>query len=152
MKKIAALFSLIILWAGSNPLSAQVKGKDTALETLGMLSGMALYNTYMTIGGIADAETEEIYSKDEVIGFMDEQVSMIEGLETQFSDLLASGFVTDPSDIEFIKEIKVCLGYLKEEAKGLQDNMRTGDIDRYSENREKAWDKIAELLGIEGDE
>jgi hypothetical protein len=133
------------------PHRMSAQGKDVALETIGAITAIAVYNTYIAIGAVADGYADEGYKPDYVNTLMEEQVSAMEGLTTQLHDLQTSGFITDPEDDAYIEEFVTVVGYLREEAEGLKKIVEGGGNDLYEESREKAWAKISELLDL-GDE
>lgn len=153
MRQIITIAALLMFAPFPN-INAQstCKGKDVALETLGATSGLMLYNTYITIGAMADGHSNDVYDTDFVVSMMDEQMASLNSLDTSYSELLASGFLTDPSDVEYVKDMRVAIGYLHNEAYYLKAYVRSNsesDLDNYKSYRNKAWSKIAELLGIE---
>ena len=150
MKKLFLFIALALLLSNFTPAGASNdKGKDKALETIGTISGIALYNTYIAIGGVADAYAKEVYESDYIVQLMDEQVASLNGLQDKYNELLKSGFLTDKSDIDYIKEIIKAFGYLSDEAEGLSEMAKKGDNTLFSKSRTKAWDKISDLLGFE---
>lgn len=148
MKKIILI---ALLTAGSfgnafSQCSAEVR------EAFGGTSSIALYNTYITIGAIADGFVADTYDSDRVQSLMSEQLSMIDVvigfLNKAVSD--QSGSLTD-DDKDYLREMITCLGYLKAEAQGLHDVAQTGSDDannRYNTNRDLAWASIELILGL----
>ena len=151
MKKII-LF--LLLTAGSighsfGQCSSEVR------EAFGGTASIALYNTYITIGAVADGYVAESYDSERVQTLMDEQVSMINVL----IDFLNKA-IDDPSesltsdDKDYLREMITCLNYLKAEAQGLHDIALYGSDDasnRYNTNRDLAWTSIELLLGLGDD-
>ena len=151
MKKLIGilLFSLL-------GMAARAQCNTKVMESFGGTASVALYNTYLTIGAIADGYVNETYDADRVSDLMAEQVSMITTLITQMKDAMAvekSGLSKD--DREYMADMVVCLDYLKNEAQGLQDYAKDGldaSQQKYNTNRDLAWAKIEDLLGIGGEE
>lgn len=151
MKKIT-LIALLVAGSFSNAFgqcSSEVR------EAFGGTSSLALYNTYITIGAVADGFVSDSYDSERVQSLMDEQTAMmgvlIDLLDKAAKD--ASESLTAEDKI-YLDEMIKCLGYLKEEAQGLHDIAVDGSDDanyRYTTNRDLAWEYIEELLGLNED-
>lgn len=148
MKKII----LILLLAAGSAGSSYGQCSEEVREAFGGTSSLALYNTYITIGAIADGFVSDSYDSERVQSLMDEQTAMIDVLK----DLLDKAVKDDsesltPDDKMYLREMITCLDYLKKEAQGLHDIAVDGSDDankRYNTNRDLAWDLIEELLGL----
>lgn len=131
------------------PCSAQ---KGTMLETFGATTSMFLYNTYTTIGSIGDQFECDCIDDTTAIAMMDEQVSALNDLATQFDTLLASGYIDDPLDFDFLSDCIATMRLLSDEAYYLAQYMRSFSdyyVDMFHEKRNAAWSMIAELLGLD---
>ena len=121
-------------------------------EAFGGVSSITVYNTYLTIGAIADAYVNEVYTSDRVKELMGEQTAMIQAVIEMLSKCKTpknDGLNAD--DVLYIKELISCLESLKGEAQGLSDYVG-GSTDaqaRYNTYRDKAWYQIKMLLGLE---
>lgn len=127
---------------------------SAVLEGFGSISAVAIYNTYITIGSVADAYVGELYEADYVITLMDEQKSMIgvvkKSLDACISDTSDEGLSED--DKLYLEQLITCLSYLEDEAKGLSNYAMTGEqsaLDDYSTGRDNAWELISLLLGLD---
>lgn len=147
MKKIMTMSLFLLLGAISN---AQCNTK--VMESFGGTASVAMYNTYVSIGAIADGYVNESYDAERVKELMAEQVTMMTNLIAQMKDALAaekSGLSAD--DRLYMNDMILCLGYLKDEAQGLQDYATDGaetSQQKYDTNRNLAWAKIEDLLGL----
>lgn len=122
-------------------------------EAFGGVSSITVYNTYITIGAIADAYVNDVYNSDRVKELMGEQTSMLQAV----IDMLAkcrqaksNGLSSD--DVLYVQELIDCLTSLKKEAQGLSDYSETKSEEaqnRYNTNRDKAWGQISALLGLD---
>jgi len=149
MRKFCRQILFLTLFISSfTPLSF-AQGKDKALVTIGAVSGVALYNTYIAIGAVGDAYSGEVYKSDYVVELMDEQVNSLSEVQKSYNELLKSKFLEDPADIDYIKKIVKTFGYLEDEARGLKQIANGGDTDLYDKSRTKSWDSISDLLGLE---
>ncbi len=122
-------------------------------EAFGGVSSITIYNTYITIGAIADAHVNEVYDATRVKELMGEQTSMLQSVIDMLSKckvVKTDGLTAD--DVVYIKDLIACLESLKAEAQGLSDYAGSKSEDaqaRYNSNRDKAWGQIKAILGLE---
>lgn len=153
MKKIIAL---LILAAGSLALMpakthAQT-GKNEALESLGAISGMLVYNTYVGIGAIADGFSTDAYDAETVKSLMEEQQSAMTSIMESLDKLATSGFLTDPADKQYVNDAKDICNTLKTMAGHLaaySQDKSTTNSDAFQASRTSAWKQISALLDFE---
>lgn len=121
-------------------------------EAFGGVSSITVYNTYITIGAIADAYVNEVYNANRVKELMSEQTSMLQSVIDMLSKCqVAKSNGLSADDVVYIKELITCLNSLKAEAQGLSDFAISGSEEsqkRYNQNRDKAWGEISTLLGL----
>jgi hypothetical protein len=148
MKKITIfLVALCFVLAGH----AQ-KGKSEALSALGGSCGLLLYNTYIVVGMVADGYGNEVYTAAESNEILQEQLSGVETIKTQYNDLIKSGFLNDPNDVTFMKDILAAFDLVEKEARSLGRYIDSGsqeDAQSYEVERKAAWAEISQLLGME---
>ena len=148
MKKLLLLLVVVLI-----ALQGQAqKGKDEALEALGGSCGLLLYNTFIIVGITADAYSAGTYDADKANQIIGEQLGGVETVEQQYNALVASGFLTDPSDVKFIKETVKAFDLVRAEANALLAFIQSGsdeDGAEYDSYRQKAWTEISRLLGFE---
>lgn len=123
----------------------------SVLEAFGATSSLAVYNTYITIGTIADGYVGETYDAEYTIDLMDEQITMISTVVDYIDKILndsKSGVSADDKD--YLREMKACLNDLYDEAEGLKEYATDNNsgTDKYNAARDAAWAKIEELLGL----
>lgn len=145
------IFTLMLLLA-LHVSYAQTADKDAALTTVGALGAVALYNTYLSIGLMADAHVNEVYDTDYINTLIDEQIGMMQNVKENLKKLLASGFLTTEDDKAFASDMVVCAGLLQDEAHAFKKYI--GDLSEESANaydtaRLYAWDNIAKLLDLD---
>lgn len=148
MKLIAVLFLTICSFSVS-----RAQCDVNVREAFGGVSSITVYNTYITIGAIADAYVNEVYDANHVKDLMSEQTAMLQSVIEMLSkckEVKSNGLTED--DVLYVQELMDCLTSLKKEAQGLSDYAVTGSEDsqnRYNTNRDKAWQQITTLLGLE---
>lgn len=141
----------LLTFSGFSVLRAQCDAD--VREAFGGVSSLTIYNTYITIGAIADAHVSEVYDANRVKELMGEQTSMLDaviGMLEKCKVAKTDGLTAD--DVVYIKDLITCLEYLKSEAQGLSDYAISKSEEaqtRYNTNRDKAWEKIKSLLGLE---
>jgi len=125
---------------------------DKVMESYGGTCSIALYNSYIAIGVIADGYFDEVYDDERIVGLMDEQLTMYDVIVEQLKAVR-----NDPSsklsegDKTYIDNVIKCWGHLKNEAQGLKNVATETNMeeDLYNTGRDAAWLIIAELMGFE---
>jgi hypothetical protein len=131
---------------------AQTDRENVVLEALGGFSALALYNTYIVIGAVADGYAYEVYDKEMATNLVAEQIPSVQLLIDHCDKLLAGTNLQNAPDKEYVSGIRTALYLLKDEAAALKSYIETGKEDdqkAYSDKRNSAWNKISALLGIE---
>ncbi|WP_430405759.1 hypothetical protein [Fluviicola sp.] len=111
-------------------------------EAFGGVCSITIYNTYITIGAIADAHVHDVYDANRVKELMGEQTSMLQtviGLLEKCKEVKSNGL--EAEDVQFVKDLTACLESLKAEAQGLSDYAISKSEEaqtRYNTNRDKA--------------
>lgn len=131
---------------------AQTDRENVVLEALGGFSALALYNTYIVVGAVADGYAYEVYDKEMATNLVTEQIPSIQLLIDHCDKLLTGTNLQNASDKEYVSGIRTALYLLKDEATALKSYIETGNEDdqkTYGDKRSTAWNKISVLLGIE---
>ena len=151
-KELMKLIAVILLTFSGFSIARAQCDVDVR-EAFGGVSSIMVYNTYITIGAIADGHVNEVYNADRVKELMNEQTAMLQsvmGMLEKCKVPKSNGLNED--DVEYIKDLIGCLESLKAEAQGLSDYATSGSEDaqnRYNTNRDKAWERIKALMSIE---
>lgn len=150
MKKTCIVFLLILLsFTGFSQTAQQRENK--LLGAIGLLTKNYLYNTYLTIGAVADGSVKDVYGDSLVVDLMNEQISIINSTKESFNGLITSKSLIDKNDEEFIKSLLPLLDGLAAQAKALIGVVKTGDSNystTYSTKRKENWKRICEALDI----
>ncbi len=126
--------------------------KTVVLETLGVLSAVTVYNTYLAIGAVADGYGTT-YEAEYAISLMNEQSSFLSKTQEQLDALVATKFL-DENDKDFVKRTSECVNYLRNQAEAMAKYAKTeaqADLDSYNFYRDRAWKLIEDLLGLKED-
>lgn len=151
MKKILFLL-LMVVSMQVQALAQSNSGKTEALEALGGTGGLLLYDTYLVIGEAADAYSLETYTGEEVIKIVNEQLGGAAAVQEQYRALLATKFLTDPSDRGFLEDLTDAFDLVVAEGKALLQYVESGNNDDaldYDAKRKDAWKEIARLLDFD---
>jgi len=135
----------------SNPKTTQNTPEDDVLETLGLMGGVSLYNTYVLIGAVSDGFANEGYSDELATTLLNKQIGLIDAQIAQYKTV-GKSFVKKASDKEAITTINEIFVGLKAQAQYAIDYIATPSNDAaeiYDEQREANWAKISEFLGME---
>lgn len=144
------IITIVLAWGLIPTGNAQCS--QHVLQAFGGTSSIALYNTYLAIGAIADGFVAEAYEGSYVVSLMNEQSSMLEVVKAQLQGALddkKSGMSED--DNAYLRQMITTLDHLRLEAEGLSKYAVDGSQEadkQYNDNRTKAWDLISEMLGL----
>lgn len=134
--------------AGQSALT--VEAVPTLTETVGLLSGLQLYQTYLNIGLLADARAEGLYEASELAQLLGSVVVPLDTVEKQLAKVAAlKGLSKD--DATAITRMQKIAAQLKQQGKSLQEFWDTGVEDhgkRYEAARQAAWKELDELLEL----
>lgn len=129
---------------------ANPKKKELLLEALGSLSSIHLYQSYLNIGLIADAVESEAYTKTDAANLLQTILDLVNSVDTQLQKVAQAGLETD--DHEALNRIRDLTTLLRGQSQALLGYWATGDmdfVDRYHQARERTWDDLKEMLGME---
>ncbi len=120
-------------------------------ETVGLLAGLQLYQTYLNIGLLADARAEGLYEAGEVAQLLGSVVAPLERVEKQLDKVAALKSLTD-DDRAAVARMRKIAGLLREQGTSLQLFWDTGVADqgkKYEEARQAAWKELSDLLQLD---
>lgn len=127
--------------------------QDNLLGAMGSMSAIAVYNTYIAIGGIGDGYTYDVYTPENATSYLQEQLDLMDNLNIQLTNLINSDELSDELDRDYVKDILSLVGGLKRQASYLKDYIANGnlesDLSAYDSQRLHNWDDIERILGIE---
>jgi hypothetical protein len=119
-------------------------------ETVGLLSGLQLYQTYLNVGLLADARAEGVYEASELAQLLGSVVTPLEQVDKQLERVAAlKGLGKD--DAAAVARLRKILAHLQAQGKSLQSYWDTGVADhakKYEAARQAAWKELDDLLGL----
>jgi hypothetical protein len=154
--RIALAAALLTLTASSGfaqpaaPAKTAAEENGVLLETVGLLAGHQLYQTYLNIGLLADAAAEEVYEPEEAVQLLGSVVGPLEKIEKQLEKVAALKLTKD--DAAAVLRMKKIAGLLRSQGKSLQSYWDTGAAEhntKYEEVRQAAWKELNDLLDLE---
>jgi hypothetical protein len=119
-------------------------------ESVGLITGLQLYQTYLNIGLLADGMSEGIYEPKEVFQLLGSVVHPLDRVEKQLDKIAKLKLPKD--DIAALARMKKILGLLRQEGKELHAFWETGKPEngkKYEEIRQAAWKEIDALLELD---
>jgi hypothetical protein len=153
MKKTAVVLAALLIAATvvvAVPARAQEDHMGVLLETIGVLSAQGVSLTYGAIGPVADGYAKKIYTKELTTQLLTEYATLSGTAVKQLEKLAASGVLTG-EDVGYVNKLVATYNHLIAEANGYKNYVATGKQEHvkiYSEEREKAWAAISDLLGL----
>lgn len=151
-----ALAALLVALGALTPAPAKAQPAkaptDEAVlaETVGLLAGLQLYQTYLNIGLLADARAEGLYEASELNQLLGSVVVPLDKVEKQLEKV--AGLKLSKEDAATVTRLKKITGLLRQQGKSLQSFWDTGVADhgkRYEEARQAAWKELSEVLDLE---
>ncbi len=117
-------------------------------ETVGVLSGLYLYQTYLNINLLADAKADRRYDDEAARTVLNSVVGPLDVVDKQFSRIGALS-QTD-ADREAAGKLRKIVGLLRRQGQELSrfwDTGRPADGGRYEAARQESWRQISAVLG-----
>jgi hypothetical protein len=153
MKTIISVLTLSLLLSGN--LMAQntpAKKETKILELTGALSAGLVYNTYITIGATTDNHVKKTYADQKTLDILNEQKAILGAIKEVVDSAVESDELDDPNDVEFLKDLSRILSGLSLQASYYVTyigNKTDANIDNYEKQRQKNWDMVAQMMGLE---
>lgn len=122
---------------------------ERLLEALGGLTAAHLYQSYLTIGLLADNAESEVYTTAEAKKLLETLTSLLNTVDRQLSRIGEQDL--KPDDRKALERTLRLVAQLRTQADELNAYWTTGDKEhtlKFHKAREEAWAGIRELLGI----
>lgn len=127
-----------------------IEALPTLSETVGLLSGLQLYQTYLNVGMLADARAEGLYEASELAQLLGSVVVPLDTVDKQLAKVAALKGLSK-EDATAITRMRKITGLLKQQGKSLQAFWDTGVEDhgkKYEDSRQAAWKELDDLLEL----
>lgn len=123
---------------------------DLLLQTLAVLTVGQLYQSYLSIGLLADGKEGGAYQKTEAIQVLAEVTSTLTIVDRQLGKLLDMALEPeDRQDVRYIRQLNAQLQTQARELKAYWNNPDGEQQQKYQKAREAAWSAISRLLANE---
>jgi hypothetical protein len=130
--------------------TAPADPKTVLTETVGVLSGLNLYQSYLTIGLLADGKAERLYDEKAARSVLATVLTSLATIDQQLEK--ASAAMQTAGDQAALARVRGIVGLLQRQGKELiafWDSGRPQDGARYEATRQEAWKQIVALLGLD---
>ncbi len=152
---LLAVFATLPILTRPSTVQAQTEpAKNDAvaelMKTVGMLSGLQLYQTYLNIGFIADGKAEGVYKVEDVTQLLASVTAPLTTVDKQLEKI--AKLARTREDQEGFNKLRNIAGLLRTQGKALETFWTTGkesDGEKYETARKQAWKAINALLQLE---
>ena len=138
-------------YAQVQPVKAPVETPTTVLtETVGLLAGVQLYQTYLNIGLLADARAEGTYETQDVETLLESVYKPLAAVEKQLDKVAKLKGMTK-EDIEALGQLTKIASLLRQQGEELTAFWNSGEEvkgKKYEATRKKSWTEIEALLDL----
>ena len=121
----------------------------TLTETVGLLAGLQLYQTYLNIGLLADARAEGLYEASELAQLLGSVTTPLEKVDKQLEKVAALKLPKE--DAAAVARMRKIAGLLRQQGTALQTFWDRGGEEqgkKYEAARQAAWKDIEALLEL----
>jgi len=120
------------------------------MELVGLLASTHLYQTYLNIGFIADARSDETLTTAEAEEVLQSVIIPLEKIDTKL-DKLAKRLKKkdDLAALDDLRKISALLRREASELKAFWATEKAADGDKYEATRKDAWKRLSKLLMLE---
>ncbi len=120
-------------------------------ETIGLLGGLQLYQTYLNIGLLADVRAEGLYEAGELAQLLGSVVTPLDHVDKQLEKVAAlKGLSKD--DVAALARMRKIVALLRTQGKSLQALWENGGEEnskKYETARQAAWKELDDLLELD---
>ncbi|MFL5340555.1 MAG: hypothetical protein ACJ8F7_10435 [Gemmataceae bacterium] len=120
------------------------------METVGLLSGLYLYQSYLNIGLLADGKAEKIYDEKAARSVLGSVLTPLAAVEEKLAQLTKLARTqADRDAVENLRAVVVLLRQQGKELTAFWDSARPEDGAKYEATRKEAWKQISAMLGLD---
>ena len=119
-------------------------------ETVGLLSGLYLYQTYLNIGLLADGKAERLYDEKAARQVLASVVTPLDAVDRQLAQIGA--MAETQADRDAAGRLRHMVGMLRRQGQQLVtfwDNRTAADGARYEATRQEVWNQLYTLLKLD---
>lgn len=146
---MAAVVAPLTVGHGEPPADKTADPQATLNETVGLLSGLYVYQSYLNIGLLADGKAANTYDERAARQVLASVVTPFDSVDKQLEKIGNTARTT--GDREAAGRVRAAVALLKRlgaELTAFWDSQRPEDGARYEATRQEAWKQISALLGL----
>ena len=129
------------------PVAAPVEAE--LLETIGLLAGTQLYQTYLNIGFLADARVEGTYDDESCGKLLASVLVPLDKVDKRLESLVkTTGKKPDQAALIRLRKVAKLLQLQGKHLQTLWAGGKTTDREKYEAARKSAWKELSDLLQI----
>ena len=120
------------------------------METIGLLTSVQLYQTYLNIGLLADGRTEGLYADNDIKQLLASVLTPLDRVDKQLEKV--AKLATTKDDKESLEKLRAIGGLLRQQGKDLETFWASGkeaDGAKFEASRKKTWKELNALLEVE---
>ena len=124
--------------------------RATLTETVGLLSGLYVYQTYLNIGLLADGKTERLYDEKAARAVLATVLKPLDTVDQQLGKV--AQLAETPGNRQTVERLRFIVALLKRQGQELiafWDNGQPAAGGRYEATRQEAWKQIDALLSLD---
>src|SRR5260221_10881656 len=117
------------------------------METVGLLSGLYLYQSYLNIGLIADGKAEKVYDEKAARSVLGSVVTPLDVVDKQLAKVgKAARAEADRDAVDKLRQIVTLLRQQGRDLTAFWDSGRPEDGAKYETTRREAWKQINAVM------
>jgi hypothetical protein len=132
------------------PAAPPAEPRAQLTETVGLLSGLYLYQTYLNIGLLADGKAERVYDEKAARAVLATVVTPLDAVDKQLAKVGA--LAQTEADRQAAARLRQLVGLLRQQGQQLVtfwDSGKSADGARYEATRQAVWKQLNALLGLD---
>ena len=132
------------------PAAPPAEPRAQLTETVGLLSGLYLYQTYLNIGLLADGKAERVYDEKAARAVLATVVTPLDAVDKQLAKVGA--LAQTEADRQAAARLRQLVGLLRQQGQQLVtfwDSGKSADGARYEATRQEVWKQLNALLGLD---
>ena len=148
--RIASVLTVLVALGGAPAARAADDTEGALLRALGGSVAAYLFEAHQKVGVLNDAKAKKVYDKDTLDKEIGVTINILKVVDKQMADLLEAGIPA--SEKKTVKTVKAIIGKQIKAAEGLKaywDSKDPDDLEKYTTNREAAWEELRKLMGID---
>jgi hypothetical protein len=135
---------------GAPNVAVPTDARAQLTETVGLLSGLYLYQTYLNVGLLADGKAERLYDEKAARAVLKSVLTPLDAVHNQLSRI--GTLAETAADRDAAARLLQVVGLLRRQGQELVafwDTGRAADGARYEATRQEVWRQLSALLKLD---